>query len=327
MIGDAHVVIKAICQDAKRLDDGLARLLDEQKVDALGPLACLAKARVREVVPVATLGRHQVRDVGHARPLGHHHLVRAVVGGAVEVAADQDRREVRRAVAAPLLADGDEQAGAVLAGDDADVVKVRAHDDDAGAARAVRKLANGDDAVQRRVPAARGPARRLAQPPRLAVRALPDGRPVVDGRELAVRLARVAAAADPRPPGPEPRRNVLDLRVEALLQAQKGIVVRLGDEAQLRAQLRAADPPRLLARHGERVGVAHVVRDEPQRHGGGPGVAAGAGLRVDGDVEARVGRNRVVLLLLLLSWRFAADWRDVGKCAGLALVLRRHAGG
>ncbi|KYK57063.1 hypothetical protein DCS_04070 [Drechmeria coniospora] len=267
VIGDVKAVVESVGEDGKRLDLGRAGFVDEEKVDAAGRLVRVPKPRVRQRVSVALALGQERRHVRHARPRRRHGLVSGLVRRAVQVAADDHGRGRPLVVirAGPFLGEADEQLGAVLASDDADVVKVGAHDDDAGAVDAVPELAHGDDAVEDGIPAAGRPLGRRTQPARLAAPALPHVSSVEDGRELALPLTLVTPAADVIPRGAEMGLHVANLPVEGLLEADEGAVVARREEAQLSAELRAADAPGRLARILDTALVPNVESDEPQQ--------------------------------------------------------------
>lgn len=263
------MIIEAVCQDAKRIDLCSPGFLDEEEVDPLRYLPRLPKARVRNVVPVMPALRDEVRDVRHPRVWRRHGLVRPVGRLAVEVSADErDRGSGSVALDAPLFGELDEQLRAVLASLDADMVKVSAHDDDACPGHDVRKLAHCDDAVEHGVPTPRRPVGGLAEPAGLLALAGPRPRAVEDGRELAVPGALPTPTPDMCPTLAQLRLYVLDLSVEALLEADEGALVASGDEAKLGDEPRTADGPGALADDGIAGCVANIVGDDAQGHRG-----------------------------------------------------------
>lgn len=190
VVGDEGAVAGPVVGDGKGDPLDALGVLDEQVVNDAVVGGVLVEAGVRVLVAVVAVLGDDVVDVVQ---LAGEDLVGLAVGGGVEVAAQEDGR----GAVGPLVGEVDDEVRGLDLGDLALVVVVGAHEDEVGARLDVLELADGDDAGEAGVPAlGAGRVGRLAEPVRLVVQQLPDGRLVEDGRHLAGLGAVVTADTD-----------------------------------------------------------------------------------------------------------------------------------
>lgn len=274
VVGDEGAIAGPVVGDGKGDPLDALGVLDEQVVNDAVVGGVLVEAGVRVLVAVvAVLGDDAVDVV----QLAGEDLVGLAVGGGVEVAAQEDGR----GAVGPLVGEVDDEVRGLDLGDLALVVVVGAHEDEVGARLDVLELADGDDAGKAGVPAlGAGRVGRLAEPVRLVVQQLPDGRLVEDGRHLAGLGTVVTADADVVPVVlAEAVPQVFGLLVESLLEAHEGAGTACGLVVELGSHQGETIGPGLLLGFELGSSIANVVGHEPKVEGVGNGRAGGENSR------------------------------------------------